>query len=120
MASYALGFICLQGGGLYIDDDGTATLTNTNVYSNAASPVRARLLNLPRRFLHRPINGMLTFAMCVCLADCELSRESNPCVTFHCPTGVLTVLWCVVAGRGELSRELNPLVMFHCPLELPL
>ena len=40
---YALGFICLQGGGLYIS--GTATLTNTNVYSNQADEVR--LLNLP-------------------------------------------------------------------------
>ena len=42
----------LQGGGLYIS--GTATLTNTNVYSNTASQVRARLLPLPRQFLHRP------------------------------------------------------------------
>ena len=40
------------GGGLAIY--GTATLTNTNVYSNTARSVRARLLNLPRRFLHRP------------------------------------------------------------------
>ena len=34
MERYALGFICLQGGGLAIY--GTATLTNTNVYSNQA------------------------------------------------------------------------------------
>ena len=48
-------FFGLQGGGLYIYD--TATLTNTNVYSNTASQVRARLSNLPRRFLHRgPLN----------------------------------------------------------------
>ena len=59
MERYALGFICLQGGGLYIY--GTATLTNTNVYSNTARNVRARLLNLPRRFLHRP-NGTLCAA----------------------------------------------------------
>ena len=37
MERYALGFICLQGGGLYIY--GTATLTNTNVYSNEAEYV---------------------------------------------------------------------------------
>ena len=37
MKRYALGFICLQGGGLYIE--GTATLTNTNVYSNQANGV---------------------------------------------------------------------------------
>ena len=61
MERYALGFICLQGGGLYIQ--GTATLTNTNVYLNTATGVRARLLNLPRSFLHRP-TGMLTFAIC--------------------------------------------------------
>ena len=36
---YALGVICLQGGGLYIV--GTATLTNTNVYANKASRVRS-------------------------------------------------------------------------------
>ena len=54
MERYAFGLICLQGGGLAIY--GTATLTNTNVYSNTARYVRARLLNLPRRFLHRPVD----------------------------------------------------------------
>ena len=39
MERYALGFICLQGGGLTIY--GTATLTNTDVYSNQASDVRS-------------------------------------------------------------------------------
>ena len=54
MERYVLAF-GLQGGGVYIY--GTATLTNTNVYSNTASQVRARLSNLPRRFLHRgPLN----------------------------------------------------------------
>ena len=38
MERYVLGF-GLQGGGLYIE--GTATLTNTNVYSNQASGVRS-------------------------------------------------------------------------------
>ena len=38
MERYVLGF-CLQGGGLYIL--GTATLTNTNVYSNEAGDVRS-------------------------------------------------------------------------------
>ena len=38
------------GGGLIIY--GTATLTNTNVYSNEA--VQVRLLPLPRHFLHCP------------------------------------------------------------------
>ena len=38
MERYVLGF-GLQGGGLYIK--GTATLTNTNVYSNQASGVRS-------------------------------------------------------------------------------
>ena len=49
---HVLGFCALQGGGLYIS--GTATLTNTNVYSNTASQVRARLSNLTRRFLPSP------------------------------------------------------------------
>ena len=35
MERYALGFICLQGGGLAIY--GTATLTNTDVHSNQAT-----------------------------------------------------------------------------------
>ena len=38
MERYALVFLYLQGGGLYIA--GRATLTNTNVYSNEASRVR--------------------------------------------------------------------------------
>ena len=37
MERYAFGYVVLQGGGLYIS--GTATLTNTNVYSNTASNV---------------------------------------------------------------------------------
>ena len=37
MERYALDFFGLQGGGLYIQ--GTATLTNTNVYDNQASGV---------------------------------------------------------------------------------
>ena len=49
---HVLGFCALQGGGLYIY--GTATLTNTNVYSNTASQVRARLSNLTRRFPPSP------------------------------------------------------------------
>ena len=40
----------LQGGGLYIA--GTATLTNTNVYSNQATEVRS--LSALGYFLHRP------------------------------------------------------------------
>ena len=38
MERYALVFFYLQGGGLYVY--GTATLTNTNVYSNEANYVR--------------------------------------------------------------------------------
>ena len=34
------------GGGLYIDNEGTATLTDTNVYENQAGGVSSRLLNL--------------------------------------------------------------------------
>ena len=37
MECYALVYFNLQGGGIYIA--GTATLTNTNVYSNVASNV---------------------------------------------------------------------------------
>jgi len=42
------------GGGLRIN--GIATLTNTNVYSNEATDsVSACVLNLPRHFLHCPL-----------------------------------------------------------------
>ena len=37
-----------------------------------------------------------------------VSRESNPCVTFHRPTGLLTVAICVCVAGGELSHESNP------------
>ena len=37
MERYALDFFGLQGGGLYIE--GTATLTNSNVYANQAGEV---------------------------------------------------------------------------------
>ena len=62
MDRYVLGFICLQGGGLLIH--GKAKLTNTNIYANTASQVRARLLNLPRPFLHRPIELALELTDC--------------------------------------------------------
>ena len=54
MERYVLAF-GLQGGGIAIY--GTATLTNTNVYSNEASVVRARLLPLPRHLIHHPIGN---------------------------------------------------------------
>ena len=63
MERYVLGFGLQGGGGLYIT--GTATLTNTNVYSNQATLVRAHFLPVPRYFLHRP-TGLLTVAIFVC------------------------------------------------------
>ena len=75
MERYALGFICLQGGGLFIR--GAATLTNTNVYSNTAGQVRARLLNLPRRFLHRPVE-MLTVALCAARQAVSFPANRTP------------------------------------------
>ena len=42
MERYVLAFFNLQGGGLFVS--GTATLTNSNVYSNTAvGPVSARI-----------------------------------------------------------------------------
>ena len=42
MECYVLAFFNLQGGGLFVS--GTATLTNSNVYSNTAvGPVSARI-----------------------------------------------------------------------------
>ena len=74
----------LQGGGLYIWSGGTATLINSNIYSNTASSVvRARLCVT----FHCP-TGVLTVAMCVRVTGGELFRESNPTrVTFHRPYG---------------------------------
>ena len=36
MECYVLAFFTLQGGGLFVFVSGTATLTNSNVYSNTA------------------------------------------------------------------------------------
>ena len=35
-----------------------------------------------------------------CLAGCELSRESNPCVTFHRPDGTLRARFFGLQGGG--------------------
>ena len=43
----------LQGGGINVRD-GDVTIQNTNIYSNTASYVSARLLNLPGTFLQGP------------------------------------------------------------------
>ena len=75
-----------QGGGLYIV--GTATLTNTNVYENEATGSVCSLFLtfcIARTFLPSPRwNADRCYVHC--LAGCELSRKSNPCVTFHRPT----------------------------------
>ena len=49
----------LQGGGLYVV--GTATLINSNIYSNSVKWVRTRLCLT----FYRP-TGVLTVIMCVC------------------------------------------------------
>ena len=87
----------LQGGGLFIQ--GTATLTNTNVYSNEADSVCSPSA-LAWTFIHRP-TGMLTFAMCVSCAGGELSCESNQCVTCHRPLELtLDLTGCCARARG--------------------
>ena len=48
-----------QGGGLYIDSGGTATLTDCNVYQNTANNVSARDLKLEHP------NALLRLTMCV-------------------------------------------------------
>ena len=73
------------GGGLYIE--GTATLTNTNVYSNTATwGVLAFVPLLQTESLTSPqaaISMTTRFAMCVAVAVVvELSlRVANPCVS---------------------------------------
>ena len=94
----------LQGGGIAIY--GTATLTNTNVYSNTAifvcSPSALAQTNPPSP------QWNADFCYVRFVAVCELSCELNPCVTFHRPTGLLTVAICVCVAGGELSHESNP------------
>ena len=74
MERYTLDLCGLQGGGLYIE--GTATLTNTNVYSNQASQV-CSLLPLPRHFLQRPPE-MLTVALCVAWQEVSFPANRTP------------------------------------------
>ena len=97
-----------QGGGLYIV--GTATLTNTNVYENEATGSVCSLFLtfcIARTFLPSPRwNADRCYVHC--LAGCELSRKSNPCVTFHRPTGMLTVggvLWQSGVSSGAKSNS---------------
>ena len=68
---YALVFFYLQGGGLYIL--GTATMTNTNVYSNEARYVRWPCALAYRHFIHRPA-GTLRVLMTGSLAGDSTSR----------------------------------------------
>ena len=72
MECHALGCCGLQGGGLYIW--GTATLTNTNVYSNEASVVRwpsALAWTIPP---YRPLE--LTLALTGCCARARVFDSS--------------------------------------------
>ena len=57
-----LAFLAQGGAGLLIF--GTATLTNTNVYSNQAT-VRAHLPPLPRHVLQRPAGTLRVLAFCM-------------------------------------------------------
>ena len=67
---------------------GTATLTNTNVYSNKVAEVCSPLLPVPRSFFQRPTG--VDRLLCVLMAGGEFSRQIEPTgVTFHCPAGTL-------------------------------
>ena len=57
-----LAFLAQYGAGLMID--GTATLTNTNVYTNQAE-VRAHLPPFPRPLLQRPAGTLRVLAFCM-------------------------------------------------------
>ena len=72
-----------QGGGLYIS--GTATLTNTNVYSNQAAGVCSPSA-LAQTFPPSP-RWCADRCYVWCVAERELFRKSNPCVAFHRPAG---------------------------------
>ena len=57
----------LQGGGIYVYD-GDVTIQNTSIYSNTASNVSARLLNLPGTFLHGPPGRTFSDISLLCVA----------------------------------------------------
>ena len=81
----------LQGGGLYIQ--GTATLTNTNVYSNEVQFVSVCILNRLRHFLHRPIELTLELTDC-CARARDFGTAVCECLHFEpsltCPPSPLT------------------------------
>ena len=87
----------LQGGGVYVSSDGVANFEGCDIHDNTAYYVclpSALALNF-----HPSPHWNADFCYVRYLAGCELSRESNPCVTFHRPTGLLTVT-IFVCGRG--------------------
>ena len=114
---HVFGFIDLQGGGLNIH--GTATLTNTNVYSNQADSVRSPKCPCP--FIHRPLELTLNLTGC-CARARGFGVTVCACLHFELsatfpPSLVLTFAMCAVAV-GELSCESNPCVTFHiAPIE---
>ena len=67
----------LQGGGLYILSGGTATLINSNIYSNTASSVRARLCVT----FHRPLELALELTGC-CARAHECGVTAGECLHF--------------------------------------
>ena len=81
--------LCVQGGGLFIYG-GTVTMTSCSVYSNTASGVSARLLNLTLTF-HGPV---------------ELTR---PFASRH--------LYSIFRAKYVLAPN-TPLCPFHRPVEL--
>ena len=93
--------LCVQGGGLVISG-GTVTMTSCSVYSNTATYVSARLLNLILTF-HRP-NGM-TCGAPVCAGRRALHRS------WYCDADEL---FCVL--QHSCIRERSP---FEPYLDLP-
>ena len=60
-----LAFRIQLGGGLLIITGGTATLTDTNVYSNVASDVRCPPYALSLSLLQRPAGTFRVLAFCM-------------------------------------------------------
>jgi hypothetical protein len=94
----------LQGAGGGLAIYGTATLTNTNVYTNQAS-VRAHLPPVPRPFLHRPA-GTLRVPSMQGSGDnlyVEGTRRAISC-TFFYQAGAHTSVYITATGTASLQN----------------
>ena len=96
--------LCSQGGGVYVYQ-ATVTFDNCDIYSNQATNVRARFVNLPGHFFHRPAGRpfpYISWSPLVCAAS--KSHESVEQLPVCYPSPRWSDVYCS-ARREEASTS---------------